>query len=127
MIPTRAIEKLASSDPLKLALGAAIVIGVVYFIARKTVQDVAGAVGEGAEAVASTAAGIATGNNVVTRGTVYENAGIFGTLGGAANRTIPILDDVGGWIGRTLFDLFGDDYDPNAPAPSASRKTNLRN
>lgn len=126
MIPTRAIEKLAS-DPVKLALGAAIVIGVVYFLARRTVKDVAGAVGEGAEAVASTAAGIATGNNAATRGTPYEGTGIFGTLGGATNAAVPILDDIGGWLGRKLYDWFGDDYDPNAPAPSASRKTNLRN
>lgn len=99
----------ALKNPVQLALGAAVVLGVVYFLGRKTVTD-----------VASAGAGLVTGNNAITRGTSYEGAGVLGTIGGATNRAVPILDDFGGWLGRTVYDWTHTDYDPNAPAGSAA-------
>lgn len=95
----------AKVDPVKLAIGAVLVIGVVYFLGRKTIKDTADAVG-------GAAADIVTGNNAATRGTPYEGTGIFGTLGGAANKAVPILDDIGGWLGRTIYDWTHPEYKP---------------
>lgn len=70
-------------NALPLAVGAALLLGVVYFLIRKTVGD-----------VAKGAAGVLTGDNAITKNatnasgervTAYEGAGIFGTLGAATN------------------------------------------
>lgn len=62
------IEKVLEQPPIQLAIAAVIVIGVVYFIIRKTVSDV----------------GQATG--LSTKGTEYEGAGTVGILGNVANK-----------------------------------------
>src|SRR5690606_35306973 len=86
---TKAATKyLQKQNPLMLAAGAALVVGVLYYLARRTVTDVASAAG-----------GIVSGNNAVTEGTAYEGKGILGTLGGVLNSALPFLDDVGEWVG----------------------------
>lgn len=70
-------NKLASQaldNALPLAIGAAVIVGVVYYLGRKTISDSADAVG-----------GIVSGNNAVTRGTVYEGTGTLGTIGAATD------------------------------------------
>lgn len=83
-----ALNSLAKQNPLMLAAGIALLVGVVYYLARKTVKDVADAAG-----------GILSGDNALTEGTPYQGAGVLGTLGAAANSVLPFLDDVGSWIG----------------------------
>lgn len=70
-------------NALPLAIGAAVILGVVYFIVKKTLG-----------AAVDTAAGALTGNNAITKNatnasgervTAYEGAGILGTLGAATN------------------------------------------
>lgn len=107
--PLARLADRALQNPVQLALAAALILGTVYFLGRKTVTDVARGAG-----------GIVTGNNAVTRGTVYEGAGVLGTAGATVNAALPFLDDVGGWIGRTVYDLTHADYDPNAK-PSTTR------
>lgn len=91
MSVSKAIER-AAANPVQLALGGALLLGVVYFLARKTVSDVAGGV-----------RGIVSGDNEVTRGTPYESAGIFGTVGAVANEASGgtlqgIGETIGGWL-----------------------------
>lgn len=70
-------------NALPLALGAAVVIAVAYFILRKAVGD-----------VAKGAAGLLTGDNAITQNATnadgekvdaYESRGVLGTLGASAN------------------------------------------
>ena len=99
---------LGKQNPLLLAGGAVLVIGVLYWLGRKTIEDVAGAAG-----------GAISGNNAITQNQVdidgnkvdaYEGAGIFGTVGAAANSASGgVLASVGGAIGRTLYDWTHND------------------
>jgi len=73
MIPTKLVETLAK-NALPIGLAVAAVLIVVAVIAKKAVG-----------AAVDTAAGLATGNNALTRGTAYEGAGVLGTLGAATN------------------------------------------
>lgn len=82
---------LSKQSPLMLAAGAALLIGVAYFLARKTVKDVAGVAG-----------GLVTGNNAITKDTPYEGQGVVGTLAGTINSALPFLDNVGSWIGGLI-------------------------
>lgn len=98
-------------NPIQLALGIAVVVGVVYFVGRKVVTD-----------VASTGADIVSGNNAVTRGTPYEGAGILGTLGSATNTALGgVPQSIGEKIGDWLFDLTHKDYDPNEGLTTGAR------
>lgn len=104
-----AIDK-ALENPLPLAGAAVLIIGVLYYLARKTVKDVAEAAG-----------GVVSGNNVITQNqtnaagekvTAYEGRGILGTLGAAVNsvsggifasigqsETVgSVVDSVAGWF-----------------------------
>lgn len=94
------IEKSVSKaleNPLHLALGVVLIIGVVYFLARRTVKD-----------VAEVAGGIISGNNALTQNTAYEGAGVIGTLGAAANTASGgALASLGQKIGSGLFSIFG--------------------
>jgi hypothetical protein len=86
-----AIDK-ALANPVQLALGAAIVLGVVYVLGRKTLTDAGGAV-----------AGAVSGNNAATRGTPYEGAGVLGTMGAVVNDASGGLfqqwgEAIGGWV-----------------------------
>lgn len=98
-------------DPVKLAIGGAIVLGVVYFLVRQLAKD-AGAV---AGAVGREAYGLATGSNVLTNGTPYQGAGIVATPAAIVNDLSGgTLQRLGEWIGS--WDVFdpNSDYDPNA-------------
>lgn len=94
----RALER-ALDNPLQLALGIGIVLAVVYLLGRRVIGDVASAAG-----------GIVSGDNVITRGTPYQGAGIAGTLGAATNAASGgILERTGSAIGGWLYDVFNDD------------------
>ncbi len=96
---TAAVGALAKVDPIKLAIGAVIVLGVVYFLGRKTVTDTR-------DYVANTVANI-------NEGTSYEGAGVVGTLGHGVNvLTGNWLDNVGGWLGGKVYDWTHKDYKP---------------
>jgi hypothetical protein len=98
-----AIDYVSKQNPLYLAGGVVLVIGAVYFLARKTITDVAEGVG-----------GIVTGDNALTKGTAYEGAGIVGTAGAVANAASGgLFDKIGSSIGNTLHDWFGDDVPAN--------------
>lgn len=98
MNPNRALER-ALDNPLQLAFGIAVVLGVVYLLGRSAIKETAGAVG-----------GLVSGDNVITRGTPYQGAGIVGTLGAAANAASGgVLERAGSAIGGFLFDLFNED------------------
>ncbi len=87
-----AINNLSKQNPLLLAAGAALLVYVVYMLARKTVTDVVKGAG-----------GLLTGNNAITEGTSYEGAGVLGTLGAATNAiTGGAGEAVGGWIAGLL-------------------------
>lgn len=100
-----ALANLGNQDPIKLAIGAVIVIGVVYYLTRKTVTDAAQAAGA-----------VLTGNNSVTdaaRTDAYKGAGVAGTVGAAAdNASGGILSKTGEVIGGWLYDLTHLDQTP---------------
>jgi len=86
---------LAKQNPLMLAAGVALVIGVVYFLGGKTLK-----------AAAQIAGGIVSGNNALTEGTVYQGAGILGTLGSAANEASGgFFETTGSKIGGWVYDV----------------------
>lgn len=88
-------------NALPLALGAAVVLAVAYFVLRKTVGDIAKGAG-----------GLLTGDNALTKGTAYEGAGIAGTLGAGANAISGgLLAQVGSWIGDKAFNAFNPSKD----------------
>lgn len=99
------IEK-AMDNPLPLAGAAILVIGFVYLLARKTAKDVADA-----------AAGIVSGDNVVTNNQTnfagektdaYVNKGVAGTVGAAVNSASGgLFASIGESIGGGLFGIFG--------------------
>ncbi len=101
---------LTRQSPVNLAIGVVLVLGVVYYLGRKTIED-----------TAKLGAGLATGNNVITQNqhnlagdktTAYEDKGILGTLGGAANSLSGgIFASVGETLGGWTFDLFGPKYE----------------
>ncbi len=83
--------------PIALPLAAAALVGVVYYVARRAVVE-----------TATAAAGVVTGNNVVTqtaRTTAYEGKGILGTLGALFDHaSAGSLSRVGEKIGGVLAD-----------------------
>jgi len=93
----------ALSSPVQLAIGAGLIIGLVYFLGRKTITDAASGVG-----------GILTGNNAITKDTPYENTGVVGTVAAAANKVSGgALQSIGEALGGWLYDATHADYDPN--------------
>ncbi len=103
----------ALKNPVQLAIGAAIVLGVVYFLIRKTASDAAKAAG-----------GIVSGNNMVTRNQTdfsgnkvdaYEGKGLAGTLGAVVNSaTGGATASVGSKVGGFLSSVFGkEDTSPS--------------
>lgn len=98
MNTARALEKLAA-DPVKLAIGVAVVLGVVYLLGRAAIKETAGAIG-----------GLVSGDNSITAGTPYQGAGIAGTLGAATNAASGgLLERFGSWLGGKAADLFQGD------------------
>lgn len=108
-----AVTKLLAADPVKLAIGVAIVGGVAYLVLRQAVKDI----GKVGGAAAGAAGGLVTGNNAITDGTVYQGAGVAGTLGAAANAAIPILDDWGAFLGGKIWEWSHPNW--NKPTPTA--------
>lgn len=91
-------------NPIQLAVGLAIVAGVVYFLGRKVITEAAAAAG-----------GVVSGNNALTAGTPYAGAGLAGTLGAAANAASGgSLQSIGEALGSWVFDVFHTEYDPNS-------------
>jgi hypothetical protein len=100
-----AIDK-ALSNPVPFAIAGALLIGVVYFLARKTVKDAAAAVG-----------GLVSGNNVITQNqhdfsgeevTAYEGTGVLGTLGATVNTvTGGAAASAGSALGNVFTSIFG--------------------
>lgn len=98
------LAMLGNQDPIKLALGAVIVIGVLYYLTRKTVSD-----------VADGAASVVSGNNAVTQNQTnfagestdaYEGKGIVGTVGAVFNSASGgALASAGETVGGWLYDL----------------------
>lgn len=109
----KAIDK-ALDNPIQLALGIVLILGVVYYLGKKTIKD-----------TADTVASIATGDNAVTRNQTnasgektdaYVGKGVIGTLGAGANSVSGgLLASVGETLGGWAFDLFGTSYNPTAP------------
>lgn len=95
-----------------LGVGAVVAIGIYLFAKRE--------VGEAVKGVG----GIVSGNNAVTRGTVYEGAGVLGTLGAATNSASGgVFERVGEWLGGSIYDL--THADPNAAVKQASSPTSV--
>lgn len=89
------------------AVGAAYLI---YNLLKKAGKDVKDEVGQAISGASEVIGGIATGRNAVTAGTVYEGAGVFGTLGAGANAASGGgLEAIGEWAGGKIYDWFGDD------------------
>lgn len=76
-----AFSALSKAPPVQLALGAAIVLGALYFLGRRAVGDVAAAVGN------------------VNAGTPYAGTGPIGTLGNITNR---VLFGAPQWLGERI-------------------------
>lgn len=118
---SQALDNLSKQNLTNLAIGAAVVIGVVYLILRQTAKDVVAAGG----AVATAAGGVLTGDNVITSGstqhdfsgqstTAYEGKGVFGTLGAGTNSVLGGAPaSIGEIIGQWTFDIFGPKVDIN--------------
>ena len=95
------IGYLGKQNPLMLAGGAALLIGVAYFLARKTVKD-----------TVNLGAGLVSGNNAITqhqtnaageKTAAYQGAGVVGTIGAATNSAsggvfASIGESIGGWL-----------------------------
>lgn len=100
-----------TKDPVKLAIGAALLIGVVYLLARKTVKD-----------VAQGAASVVSGNNAITQNQTnasgektdaYEGKGVLGTVGATVNSALGgVPASVGETVGGWFYDLTHLDYQP---------------
>lgn len=113
---------LLASDPVKLAIAAAIVGVVGYALIRQLAKDA----GKVAGAAAGAASDVIGGNTSWNEGTVYEGAGVAGTLGGAANKAIPILDDFGSWLGGKIYELRHPEWNRTAPTAPASEDRDER-
>jgi hypothetical protein len=108
------IDKVAG-DPVKFAIAGAVVVGVLYLIARQAIKDTA-------IVAAETAAGVVTGNNVLTRGTPYAGAGVLGTMGAAANAASGgVLQSWGESLGGWFYDVTHRNYDPSTGLETAGK------
>lgn len=119
----KGVDKLLGADPMKLALAVVIVGGVSYLILRASVKDVGRAASAAAGAVSGAVGDVWTGDVAWNEGTPYEGAGILGTLGGTVNRGIPILDDIGAWLGGKLYELTHPEWNakPTTTAPEPDK------
>lgn len=90
------LASLANSKPAAVAVGVGVAAVALYVIGRRVFKELR--------------RGVADFNE----GTPYENHGPIGTLGNVANEaTGGWLDDLGGWLGRTVYDWTHPEYDPN--------------
>lgn len=111
------IEKLLE-NPIGLAIGASIIVGVLYLVGKKAVVDVV----NGAAGIAAGAGGLVSGNNPLTKGTPYAGAGVLGTVGSAVNDASGgYFQSIGESLGSWLFDVTHAAYDPSTGLKSASK------
>ncbi len=97
------VQNAVLEDPLKFAIAAGLVLGVVYFVGKAVLERAAAAAG-----------GIVSGNNALTEGTAYQNRGVLGTAGAAADRASGgALSSIGEAIGSWIFDATHTEYDSN--------------
>lgn len=93
--------------------GLALVAVALYLFAKGQAKEAAAAAG-----------GLVSGNNALTRGTVYEGAGIAGTLGAAANSASGgLLESFGSWLGGKAADLHDAIAPTFEPRTTQVRKT----
>lgn len=107
---------------LVYGVGGLALVGVaVYLFFKREVQ-------QGASAAADFAGGVLSGNNALTQGTVYEDRGVLGTLGSAANEVSGgVLENFGSWLGGKIFDLTNDTSSVTARTPAfAPRSVQVR-
>lgn len=100
----------AIDNAIPLAIGAALILGVAYFLLRKTIGDIVGGAG-----------GLLSGNNALTKNatnasgetiTAYEGRGVLGTLGAGANAVSGgLFASLGQWIGDKAFKVFNPTSD----------------
>lgn len=100
-----ALDKLAS-NPLQVAVGVALIIGLAYLLVRKTVDDVAAAAG-----------GVLSGDNALTEGTAYEGKGVLGTLGAAVNSA---TGGAGEWAGEAIGETLYQFFNPSSAGDSVT-------
>jgi hypothetical protein len=108
------IEKIvgkAAAQPIQFAIGAGIVVAIVYFVVKHA----------GAAAV-ETAVGAISGDNALTHGTPYQDKGIVGTVAAAANKASGgALQSIGEALGGWVYDVTHKAYDPNSGLQSAQK------
>ena len=105
-----ALTNLSKQNPLLLAGGVVLVVGALYYFARKAAGDVADAVQTATAKTAETIADVATGNNAVTRDTPYEGTGLPGTIGAATNDLLGgVPQRAGEYLGGWVYDLLHSD------------------
>ncbi len=106
----KALELIAKQNPLYVAGAIALTIAALYWFSRQAIKDTAAGAAAVGAAAAETIAGVATGDNAVTRGTPYEGTGIFGTLGAATNATLGgVPQSIGESLGSLAYRIFHGD------------------
>jgi hypothetical protein len=101
------------ADPIKFAVAAAVVLGVGYFLVKTVLGK-----------VAAEAGGLVSGRNAITDGTPYAGAGAIATPAAIANAASGgTLADLGGWLGRTVYDWTHEEYDPNTGLQTGAKTT----
>jgi|SRR5882672_3899165 len=113
------IGYLGKQNPLMLAGAGVLIIGGLYYFGKKAIVDTAAGVTAVVTAAAETIAGVATGDNAITRAatnaegvpvSAYEGAGILGTLGAATNAVSGgVLASAGESLGGWVYDLLHGD------------------
>lgn len=102
---------------------------LLYHLLKQAGKDVKEEVGQAISGATEVVGGIATGRNAVTADTPYYDAGVFGTLGAAANEISGGgLQSIGEWLGGKIFDFShseesnslqsatGNPYSPTGPS-----------
>lgn len=102
---------IAKQSPIAIAIGASVLVGIVYLLGRKVITE-----------VVDVGAGLVTGNNAITKNQTnaagiktdaYEGGGIVGTAGAVVNSASGgTLASVGESIGGWLYDMTHLDQTP---------------
>lgn len=99
------IQKTLAAQPVQLAIAVVLVAGAGYWLLRRAAKDSTDAASAGVDAIG----GIFSGNNRLTEGTPYEDAGILGTIGSGVNELLGgAPEKLGSKLGGWLADLFVD-------------------
>lgn len=107
---------------LVIGVGGLALVGVALYLFFKREAQ------KGAQAGIDLVGGVLSGNNALTEGTVYEDRGLAGTLGAAANEISGgTLESIGSWLGGKIFDLTNDTSFITARTPAfAPRSVQVR-